>query len=260
MEDNERRSAVDSEDSYPAFSYGALSKHFLPGVNRTPPTDPHHDYRASFETPENPLQKERHFILMTHLKTSKASELKDMNAAHINFRLKFHISLPENEPELFSAGWNIIKTILIQNEVGLFKIVRPGEKMSSTPGQAGKDITIYAYDDKQRSIPQWCEIFESIIEKLVRRGIPPGYRVKNDEYIDTTCYISYRYEGEKTGYGNNAKYTPPKEDVKTYVREMLTIRKMEDEQLGYGLYDDAQQIQLESGETENRRNCPCAIV
>lgn len=114
--------------------------------------------------------------------------------------LKFHISLPEDNQEQYAKAWNLIKDILIRHRVRYFKIVDENTKMSMGDGsQRGKDVTIFAQYNPEKSIGAWQELLQEITETLQQNNITPGYRPINsghraDEPITGSNYISYRYE------------------------------------------------------------------
>ena len=142
----------------------------------------------------------------------------------LEWKLKFHISLPEQEKKFswypfgtinsnekisnnkkinaYEKGWNIVKRILIDNQVASFKVICAGKKMSEIEGQAGKDITIYAYQNPDKTIKDWEKIIQEITEKLVNAGINPGYKVEDNKNkfelaIKGSQYVYYRYENNK---------------------------------------------------------------
>jgi len=49
------------------------------------------------------------------------------------YGLKFHVSLHENDEENLNKGCNIVKSILMDNHVTTFKVIRQGRKMSEDP-------------------------------------------------------------------------------------------------------------------------------
>jgi hypothetical protein len=117
------------------------------------------------------------------------------------FGLKFHVSLPENNKEKFSAGWDIVKNILIANNVRSFKIIRSNFKMSDDPDQAGKDVTIYSNMNPEKDASQWASILQEITAKLTAANIPPGYKSQGsqkhlEKAIEGSNYITYRYHDE----------------------------------------------------------------
>jgi hypothetical protein len=79
--------------------------------------------------------------------------------------LKFHISLPEMDGEKYNTGWDLIAKVLMQHNVLLFKIVKPGIIMSDNPDQRGKDIIIYADENPEKRIKDWTDIFTTITSK-----------------------------------------------------------------------------------------------
>ncbi len=115
-----------------------------------------------------------------------------------NNKLKFHIGLPENDEPMFEKGWNITKDILMNNNVGFFKIINKGLKMSDQIGQEGKDITIYAYYDPDKDLAKWQSILQTINQHLIDAKIPPGKKpsgIKKEERpISGSSYITYRYD------------------------------------------------------------------
>lgn len=126
--------------------------------------------------------------------------------------LKFHITLPEMDRELFNKECNILIPLLMSHGVD-FKILKEHLRMSDDPDQAGKDVTIYASYRPDKSLADWKNIIKEITVTLVENHIPPGYLVestfKKPEYgIEGCHYVSYRYE-----INNNPK-TPKKDFLK----------------------------------------------
>lgn len=113
-------------------------------------------------------------------------------------KLKFHISLPENNSNMFEKGWAITKNILMNHNVNSFKIIKAGIKMSDEVGQEGKDITIYAYFNPEKDIASWELILKSINQQLIEAGVTPGRKPsgvkKEQKAISGSDYITYRYE------------------------------------------------------------------
>lgn len=112
------------------------------------------------------------------------------------YKLQFHISLPESDRVKYAQAWDIAKDILIENQVGFFKVAHERTKMSAKDGsQRGKDITIYAQSNPEKSLQDWQNILTDITEKLVRADIPPGYEtsktgLRADTAINGSNYIS----------------------------------------------------------------------
>lgn len=116
--------------------------------------------------------------------------------------LKFHVSLPENDPEKYARGWDIVKDVLMRNGVRSFKVAHEDIRMSSHPSdgsQRGKDITIYVEKNQEKDFDFWNKLHQEITDELVKAGIPPGYQPpalgrRGDKPINGSNYISYRYE------------------------------------------------------------------
>lgn len=116
--------------------------------------------------------------------------------------LKFHVSLPENDPEKYARGWDITKDVLMRNGIKSFKVAHENIKMSAHPpdgSQRGKDITIYVEKNHEKDFDFWNRLHQEITDELVKAGIPPGYRPpelgrRDDKPINGSNYITYRYE------------------------------------------------------------------
>lgn len=133
--------------------------------------------------------------------------LQDRNIKTIcQYGLKFHIALPEwNRPQ-FEKGWSIVKDILFRHRVTEFKVIKEPHRMSDNPGQRGKDITIYASSNPNKSLADWLSLLQEITLELTLNRIPPGYRpperseqergMIREEPIPGSNYISYRYDND----------------------------------------------------------------
>lgn len=123
--------------------------------------------------------------------------------------LKFHISLPETDRELYAQGWDIVKDIFIAEEVVYFKVAHEKSRMSKSKlsgeeegSQRGKDITIYASCNPEFSSQDWLRVIKKVTIALANEYIPPGYETikegeRADEPIKGNPYCSYRYENKK---------------------------------------------------------------
>lgn len=143
------------------------------------------------------------FLFITDISDDKASPSADGKELKRG-KLKFHVSLPEQNRVHFAQGWDIVKDILIDNGVRSFKVVHEDERMSEGDGsQRGKDITIYTEYNPEKSLLDWQNIIQAITNNLVAENIPPGYETAREgpraDLAITGCkYVSYRYE--KTDY------------------------------------------------------------
>jgi len=102
---------------------------------------------------------------------------------------KFHISLDE-DPENLKKAWNIIKDILIDYRVASAKILKKDAELDFI--SQGKEITIYACADPQKSLKEWQKILTRITEEFVANNIKPGYRCYGDDIVPGSSYITYR--------------------------------------------------------------------
>jgi len=87
----------------------------------------------------------------------------------------------------------------MKNRVVSFKLTEKGNNMSSTPGQEGKTITIYANADPSKSASDWQEILENITNSLLKAGIKAGVRApgtlkKPEKEVSGCPYATYRYD------------------------------------------------------------------
>jgi hypothetical protein len=118
------------------------------------------------------------------------------------YGLKFHISLPEFNLEMYKKGWNIVRNTLFYHKVQSFKVIMPGKKMSDDLGQEGKDVTVYIDAEPSRTVEEWKIVLEDVTNRLAQEGISPGYRppgtaAKPEKPIKGTNYVTYRYENKK---------------------------------------------------------------
>jgi hypothetical protein len=123
--------------------------------------------------------------------------------------LKFHISLPENDRELYAQGWDIAKDVLIEEDVLFFKVAHEKSRMSQSKipdeekgSQRGKDITIYTGCNPEFSSQDWLRVIKRVTVALAAANIPPGYETikkggRADESMKANPYCSYRYEKKK---------------------------------------------------------------
>lgn len=114
------------------------------------------------------------------------------------YGLKFHISLPEMPSEDFSLGWDIICSALLAHQVASFKVIKPGLKMSDNPDQRGKEVTVYADANPEKTVYAWAKLFNEITQALTVAKVPPGYRAldtpkKPEKILSDSNYVTYRY-------------------------------------------------------------------
>lgn len=80
--------------------------------------------------------------------------------------------------------------------------------MSQTAEQRGRDVTIYAKDNLEKSVDDWFNIIQEISEELTSAGIQPGYEAVNKDNYQTQIhpivgsnYACYGYEAGETTEG-----------------------------------------------------------
>lgn len=134
-----------------------------------------------------------------------------------DYGLKFHVSIPEWDDELYKKSFDLLLPLLMGQQVE-FKFLRSEFKMSEQTGQAGKDITIYANMTPQKSLEDWTDLIIRITTILVENDIPPGYAVEGTSTkpqfkIKGCNYVTYRYEDEAHG-----THKRPKPDPVTSIR------------------------------------------
>jgi len=112
---------------------------------------------------------------------------------------KFHISLDDSVRDgNFEKGWDIVKDILIKNEVYYFKIIKNAsrEKMLNNREQRGKEVTIYAFQE-HRTSDQWQLIIQEVTHALAANNVRPSPKPPDDKAIPGTHYVSYRTDSPK---------------------------------------------------------------
>ncbi len=198
------------------LSYLCLAKTFpLAGKKRWGYADD--EYAVGLVSSSNKILSadKMEFISITYI--GKLSDIKgDIADIVKEYGLKFHVSLPEDNPEHYAQGWDIVCAIGTENKLS-FKVIRPGLNVSDSPLQRGKDITIYAEINLEKNLADWKNIIQTITETLARAEISPGYQpVSSDEkteYLVTgSHYISYRFE----------KKEPPAV-IREQIKQALTI-------------------------------------
>jgi len=200
-----RESGILKEQKDNIFSYDRLNEHFNAGKARRL-SDKNSKYTAMI-LPLNPA-----FIALSSAALlEEYPESRGEGAIFKKYQLKFHVSLPDWNKDMFAEGWGIIRDILMQHRVTLFKVIRAGKSMSNTAGQAGKDVTIYASDNPEKTLIEWGQICQELTEALVRANIPPGFRPhgtagKREQSVAGSSYICYRYCDEAE---ENAKRASP---------------------------------------------------
>ncbi len=117
------------------------------------------------------------------------------------YGLKFHISLPEDDPTQFSHAWSVVFDVLAKHDIAGFKVIADYKKMSDIEGQEGKDVTIYADHNPEKTLEQWQELLQELTMALTKANIKPGYRPsgtveKPEKPVSGSNYITYRYENE----------------------------------------------------------------
>lgn len=163
-----------------------------------------------------------------------------------SYGLKFHVSIPEWDRNLYKKGFDLLIPILMDAKVD-FKFLKSNLSMSTQTGQAGKDITIYANMTPEKSFEDWQELINTMTETLVKNGVPPGYEVKSTkikpEFKIKGCnYVTYRYENESKPSSVCRKR--PKPDI---VKLMEVTVKNQEKPILYTKQDALKQNEQDSG-------------
>jgi hypothetical protein len=113
---------------------------------------------------------------------------------------KLHISINDKGLANLIKGWNLVKNILIDNEIKTFKVIKPNQNLCDDAIQCGKQITIYQFRD-ERTLQFWQELIEKIEAELTQAGVEPDKKAPIDEPIFESHFFSYRSdEGESGKY------------------------------------------------------------
>ena len=153
-------------------------------------------------------------------------------------RLKFHVSIPEEDHELKKRAFDLLIPIMMRYEVS-FKFLRESLKTYNDPLQAGKVITIYTKDNLDKNKEAWERLIYEITSTLVQNGIPPGYRVgfnapakvKPERKINGSNYVTYRYESIKWPNPD------PVEDIRIDVKDQQESKIYEKTNQEHGIID-----------------------
>lgn len=108
----------------------------------------------------------------------------------VDFGLKFHVSVDDEDFENVAKAWNLIKDILISYKVTTAKVIERGKRLAElNPKQRGKQITMYQFRDTGLN---WQEIIREITRILTENEIKPGYAPPSDNPVPGTNYVYYR--------------------------------------------------------------------
>lgn len=244
------------------FSYENLNQHFITN-NGGPIVEP--VYVAG---KGNGKFIEKGFLFLRKVEISK--NVSQEGRIFSDLDLKFHISIPEDNRHQYADAWNIIKDILINYEVGLFKVAHENAKMSSAKGQQGKDITIYTKRNSEKTLQDWQTILQKITERLVAANIPPGYQTSRigpraDKAIRGSNYISYRYEKGEPEQDFCAQLeidVPGQLEPQLFSHEELTLSEASDENWGPPPLDEPIADQAQDETDSANTNCckKCVII
>jgi hypothetical protein len=124
---------------------------------------------------------------------------------------KFHISIDDTNRENLARGWNIVKDVLIANNITKFKIYAPESGKSMESGSnPSKQITIYAYYDlEEKNAEDWQRIIREVTLHLANEGVHPAGKPKNDRLIKGSSFVSYRNDADaEGGYSSSEEHNP----------------------------------------------------
>jgi hypothetical protein len=115
--------------------------------------------------------------------------LKNSNKTEKN-GLKFHVNIDPNDLE---RVWPKLLDIFLVYQVDYFKVVRPDLfEQADDDRYTGKQITIYTYANKEKSVDAWYEIIKVIEKMLIAEGCQPGRLHPANKMIMGSRFISYR--------------------------------------------------------------------
>lgn len=177
------------------FSYTDLQKNLknplLDSIRKT-------DYSAFI----NMANKDFFYFQRTNTESSRNTRQADKG-------LKLHVSLDTHPEGNIEKGWEIVRNILMENDVNYFKIIRPEQlkKSSNYLEDPGREITIYAFRENDcqfdggKPSTDHVKRFEKIIEeitcKLAEAGVQPAALPKKDTAIEGSNYISWRNDNDR---------------------------------------------------------------
>ncbi|MCL5261064.1 MAG: hypothetical protein M1561_05235 [Gammaproteobacteria bacterium] len=116
-----------------------------------------------------------------------------------NFGFKLHLAIDDSDRTNLANGWDIIMPILIDYEVSISKVVKPGQNFSSDPSSTGSQLTLYFFATPKRP---WVEIITKITEALRKANIKPSshtaavrpinefFAYRNDKVPSSRSYLA----------------------------------------------------------------------
>lgn len=112
---------------------------------------------------------------------------------------KFHISVNDLIPGNLEKAWNVAWQILCNYGVVEFKVVPYDTFHGHEIIQAGKQITIYAFNTFLSS-PEWTKLLQEVDRALTEARVVPGPCAKRDHVLADSHYISYCNDAGENGY------------------------------------------------------------
>lgn len=162
------------------------------------------ELRDVFENKKTPFHHNEEASVIANISDNKCFyelhciSTKEKYDKKINEGWKFHVSLGTDENNIKKA-WDIIKDIVIEENLGAIKVVRSGKEM--TGDQQGKEITIYTWVNVNKTPENWVDIMSKVTTKLHENRIRPGppaisHAHKQEHSFDRNPFVSYRYQHE----------------------------------------------------------------
>ena len=142
---------------------------------------------------------------------------------------------PKNYSNNFENAWEIASTILIDNGINLFKVMRPGVKPTNAVdmSQASKQIVVYVDQNPDKSTEDWQKILTEIELSFIENKITPRESLggKTERQVNGSQYFTYRNSAssadkvqssyKRTGLCDNYNNTGEEDPFKSMTIDVL---------------------------------------
>jgi len=125
------------------------------------------------------------------LRTFECEKLLKKNSNPLGW--KFHISIDDERDNMIGA-WDNIVPIFIKHKVSFIKLIRPECHQDSehSESERGRQFTIYIEQNLEKTKDDWQNLINEITDKLVEKGIKPGYQNVVAKVVPGSSYFYYR--------------------------------------------------------------------
>lgn len=144
------------------------------------------------------------------LRTFECEEFLKKNSNPLGW--KFHISI-DDERENMILAWDNIVPIFMKHKVNFIKLIRPEchQDDEHSESERGRQFTVYIEQNLEKTKDDWQNLINEITDKLVEKGIKPGYQNVVAKAVQGSSYFYYRNDKPPTPEAmssDNEKHSP----------------------------------------------------